>query len=589
MNRTQATNIGDSSDDHGNNTTFPPETASDPKNNQMRNGPLYGFRVNNMDEPQASTQQVALYVDGAAPIIQATNNSLTEVITTHSKRESNYVHHGWSVGAIATVCPWTSSRIYATNRYSPSGTWVTRRTFVQRLRVRVLPQDLAPVQEFEATIKEALSQSTKFEKFRAVHHALDRWGDVVPLEIEFGSSLSLTDLDTLFAQLSATGSYNSLTRLSTIKTANIVRKGASGNTGWDDGAWTTIDVPATEWEPIRVTAVAPTLSLLSDEIQARLANLHNERMAYVPPLTIEPINWPFKMHDGTNNASRTISKIDIRSGDVIVSLSITYLDGVVSHGGGNRGGIEQTFTLTEGEHIVEVLTSADNEWLRAIQFITNKGRCSAIYGKLKGTPVVSRSEGGVLTGFSIIAKQQAHWDYGITGVHGIWRHDLIPVAPKETDVYSDYIGAGNEYGKGFNDRALIGNSSSIYITCVEVRAHGDIHSIEFTYTDAKDPKNRKFKAPRHGGSHGPYYRFDLEKGEHIVSVTGKYSEHWLTQLCFGTNLGRTSDVYGHGAGQPFSTRPPLGEDGKSMRLQYVIGRCEAGLNGVIFVWTPGLP
>ncbi|KEP46788.1 jacalin-like lectin domain protein [Rhizoctonia solani 123E] len=360
--------------------------------------------------------------------------------------------------------------------------------------------------------------------------------------------------------------------------------------GWDEGTWTTMEIPAIGWRPIRIITVAPTLSLLPDDIQTQLADLHNERLSYVPPLTIDPIGWPCIIHDATHHASRTISEVGLRSGGHIVALAITYLDGITWRGGGN-GGNEQTFTLTEGEHIIEMLTCVDDEWLRAIQFITNKGRCSAIYGNLEGTPTISRSEGGVLAGFTISIKLHptVGMGYWMTGVNGIWRHDLIPRAPKENDVYSEYISAKNQHGKGFNDRALIGNSSSIYITCVEIRANDAIHSIEFTYTDAEDDKNRKFKTPRHGGPHAPYYRFELERGEHIVSITGKYGDDWLTQLCFGTNLGRASDVYGRGDGQSFSVRAPLGENGRSMRLQYVIGRCGDGLNAVIFAWTTGLP
>ncbi|KAL5631986.1 hypothetical protein ACGC1H_000120 [Rhizoctonia solani] len=225
---------------------------------------------------------------------------------------------------------------------------MTRRTLVQRLRVRILLQDLAPIPDFEGAIEEAPSRSTRFEKFQAVYHALDCWGDVVPLEIDLGSSLSLTDIEANFAQLSAINPYSSLVHLLAVKTADIGRKGAAGNTGWDDGTWTTIDVQEDKWELIRIIAVAPTLSLLSDDIQTRLADLHNERIAYVPPLTIDPVNWPCKMHDGANDASRTISKVDIRSGNEIISISTTYLDGMTSGGGGNNGGNEHRFTLTEG-------------------------------------------------------------------------------------------------------------------------------------------------------------------------------------------------------------------------------------------------
>ncbi|CAE6397793.1 unnamed protein product, partial [Rhizoctonia solani] len=506
MNAPQLMHVGGTGD---NNAPLPIENERSGYDHILKqNGWLCGFRVDNMDGPRALARQVASYIDGAAPLVEETNDLLTETITTHNQRGSNYVHNGWSAGAIGSTSSWTSSRIYMTNRHNPNGTWITRRILVQRLRVCALLEDLAPVPEFETAIKEALNRPTRFEKFRAVYRALDRWGDVVPLEIDIGYSLSFTDTEGNFVQasfylsLTAGTSNNTPINLSEIKTANIIRKGAIGLT-WDEGTWTTTEelVPTTGWRPIRIIAVAPTLSLLSDGIQTQLTELHNERLYYDPPLTIDPIGWPYIMHDGAYNASRTISRVEISSGDHIVALSVTYLDGATWRGGGTAGN-EQTFALTEGEHIVEMLTCVDNEYLRAIQFITSKGRCSAIYGKLEGTPTISKSEGGVLAGFSISTKKHPEWGFLVTAVNGIWRHDLIPRTPKENDVYSEYIGAKNQHGKGFNDRALIGNSSSIYITCVEIRAQGAIHSIECTYTDAKDIKSRKFKAPRHGGSHG---------------------------------------------------------------------------------------
>ncbi|KAG8747361.1 hypothetical protein FRC11_012413 [Ceratobasidium sp. 423] len=345
MNNSRTSPAGDSVD----NNAPPPESTNNLEENSHilnNNGWLCGFRVDKMDGPQALTRRVASYIDGAAPMIEETNNILTETITAHNKRESNYVHQGWSNGAVATVSPWTSSRIDATNLPNPEGDWVTRRALVTRLRVQVLLEDLVPVPEFVAAIEEALDRPTRFEKFQAVYRALNRWGDVVPLEIEMGSSLSLTDTKANFAQLPATTS-NSLSHLSVITTANMIRKGAASNVEWGDAAWAKLDMPATEWRLIRVIAVVPTLSLLPDDIQTRLANLHDERLSYDPPLAVDQISWPCKMHDDMKSASRTISRVDIRSGDHIVALSVTYLDGVTSQAGGN-GANEQTFVLTEG-------------------------------------------------------------------------------------------------------------------------------------------------------------------------------------------------------------------------------------------------
>ncbi|KAG8739508.1 hypothetical protein FRC11_000689, partial [Ceratobasidium sp. 423] len=52
------------------------------------------------------------------------------------------------------------------------------------------------------------------------------------------------------------------------------------------------------------------------------------------------------MHDGMKSASRTISRVDIHSGNHIAALSVTYLDGVTSRAG-NDGANEQMFALTE--------------------------------------------------------------------------------------------------------------------------------------------------------------------------------------------------------------------------------------------------
>ncbi|CAE6448413.1 unnamed protein product [Rhizoctonia solani] len=441
---------------------------------------LCGFRVDDMDGPQVSARQVASYADGATPFIQDMNSVSTEVITTENQRTANYVHQGWSIGAIATISPWTSSRIDAANRHNAEGAWVTRRTLVTRLKVQVLLQDLAPAPEFVAAIEAALGLPTRFERFQGVYLALSRWGDVVPLGLEIGSSLALTDTETNLTQISATTSYNSFTYLSTIGTANIVRKGGASNAGWDDGAWTTVDVPATEWRPIRIITVAPTVCLLTNDIQARLTELYDDRLLCLQPLIVNPLGWEWETCDDTDNASRTISKVEVHSSGYIIGLSVHYLDGVVSRAG-REAANKHTFKLTNGEHIVEVLTCTDGEWLRGMQFITSKGRCSVICGTLDGIPIVSRSKGGILAGFLTASKKHPQWEYLMTSAGGIWRYDLVPKIPKQDDVYSDYYGARNLPGTNFNDRPLIGNSGSMYISNVAIQAGAHIDGIQVSY------------------------------------------------------------------------------------------------------------
>ncbi|ELU37441.1 Jacalin domain-containing protein [Rhizoctonia solani AG-1 IA] len=406
---------------------------------------------------------------------------------------------------------------------------MTRRTLARRLRVQVMVEDLSPVPEFARAIIEALEKPSLYERFQAVYQVLSRWGDVIPLEMEMGFSLSLTDQEAYFNQ-------------------------GLNNAGWNDGTWTSIDFPAIEWRPIKILAVAPTFSLFTDDIKTRLADLHNAQLSYCPLLTVDPINWHCTIHHDTINASKTVSKVGIRCGNHIIALSITYLDGTTLRAGGN-GNVEHLFTLTNGEYIVEMLTSTHVGWLHGIQFITNKGRCSAIYGWLEGIPNISRSEGGALAGLLVSTKEHNQHGRLVTGVNV--SIVVCGATPKENDVYSEYFGGTVQHGKGFNDRSILGDSNSIYISSVEVRGLEDIHSIEFTYTDPRNGKDCKVKTPRHGGSHGPCYRFDLEHGEHIVSIGGKYNDHYIRQLYFGTNLGGPNErrVWHRGRSTILRTRP----------------------------------
>ncbi|CCO37397.1 hypothetical protein BN14_11553 [Rhizoctonia solani AG-1 IB] len=508
------------SDASDNSISLPPEVNSSGEYDKTlrNNGWLHGFRVDNMDGPQVVGLQVASYADGAVPYIEEKNDTFVEMVNTYTKRGSNYVHHD------------------VKNRHNAPGAWVTRRTIVSRLRVQILPEDLTAMSDFQLAIEEALKRPTRFEQFHGVYRALSRWGDVVPLDIEMGYSLSLTDTEANFSRLPPGTLDYSLTHLPMINTANITRKGATSYMGWSETS-TMIDVPAIEWRLIKVIEVMPTIKLLPNELQAQLTNIYAERLTYVPPLTIAPISDLCKLNDDTVNASKNIWRVEIRGASHIIGLSVHYFDGVISRGG-RDGGNHHMFTLTEGEYIIEMLTCADGEWLRGMQFITNMGRCSVIYGSLEGVPVISRSKGGILVGLTTSTKKHPEWDYLVTSVNGIWRRDFIRSVPKEDDVYSDYFGARTESGTGFNDRALIGNSSSMQVSGVEIWSGVDIDGI---------------------------------------------------QLCFGTNRGRTSDICGGGTGRSFSTSAPMDKLGRYYRLQYILGKCDnSRLNGVMFAWTPDL-
>ncbi|CUA68625.1 hypothetical protein RSOLAG22IIIB_08004 [Rhizoctonia solani] len=364
-------------------------------------------------------------------------------------------------------------------------------------------------------------------------------------------------------------------------------KGADLDLDYD--RWTSLDDQTDRWERITVNRVVPTIALLNSDLQGRLSELYAQRLSYVPLKGVGPIRWGIRTYDDNEHASRIISAVKIRSSDLIELLSNTYSDGVTSsnHGGGGHVGTEYEFVLGVGEHIAEMLIWTEGEWLHGLQFITTIGRFSPQYGAHFGVPTIAKCKGGILVGFLSHTKLHPSWKEMFSGVQGIWRRDLVPRVPREDDVYSEYYGDKSRSGRPFNDRVVVGNSKFVYILSIEVGWGDLIDSIQLTYIDKEDGQELKLSAERHGGPGGRTCRFMLEDGEHIVTVSGRHKADCITQLCFGTNRGRTSEVLGGGAGDPFSSLAPRDKDGNYFRLQYICGKSNEGaLTGVIFVWTP---
>ncbi|CUA73195.1 hypothetical protein RSOLAG22IIIB_05198 [Rhizoctonia solani] len=586
----------DGDTDSDNNAPLPPEFANNQggssNDNILRSAKwLRGFRVDDVYEPRISIHQVASCVDGAALLIEELGGVSTEVITTSTKRESNYVHRGWSIGAVGTISPWTSSRIAANNQYNAEGTWHTRITRARRFKVQTLLESLAPVPDFEAAIEEALTQPTTFEKFQGVYRALARWGDVLPLEIEMGFSLALTDTEPDRIQLpeGIDRNYNNIAWLSTFKAAGVTI--SRDDLRWNDANWTTTEIPDHQWQVITIGKVVPTIDLLPGELRTQLSELYMQRLSYFPAYGIGRIRNCHRTYDDNQHASKTISSITVRSSDYIELLSIVYCDGTTSsrHGGGGHVGTEYKFSLATGEHITEMLTWTDGSWLFGLQFVTNMGRCSPQYGAHRDLPSVARSKGGVLVGFLSHTNQHSTYKEMFSGVQGIWRHDLLSKVPKEDDAYSEYFGdthsSWHEYA--FNDRMVVGNSKSIFISCVKIRSGDGIDSIQLVYNENKDGQEINSTSLQHGGPGGIPHQFMLEDGEHIVTVSGRYGDQRITQLCFATNRGRTSGVYGDGKGQSFSAFAPRDKAGNYFRLQYICGKnSDTSLTGIMFAWTP---
>jgi hypothetical protein len=139
---------------------------------------LFGVRVDGTDGPKRSMRPVARRKpEGSYVPVETMSDIITEEITAKNEREANYAHHGWSLVATAAIPPWTSSRM-TNNNLKPLNReelWITKRFMLRRLAFELLVEDLEPVPEFEADVKNALAKSSNYEKFHAFYRVLHIW------------------------------------------------------------------------------------------------------------------------------------------------------------------------------------------------------------------------------------------------------------------------------------------------------------------------------------------------------------------------------------------------------------------------------
>ncbi|CAE7157637.1 unnamed protein product [Rhizoctonia solani] len=513
---------------------FAPTSLKDfhDKDTLLRNiGYLCGIRVDSNAGPQSLARQVAKFVGDEPPLIQEMNDFLTETITTKTEREANYIHHGWSVDAASTISPWISSRIVAKSQRNADGTWLTRRTLVHRFRLRISSEDLAPAPGFEIEIEAALKKPTIFQQPEAVYRALNKWGDVVPLEVEMGASLVFTDLETNMTKLPTTATWNETHYLSAIRTARMSRQEGTDPSYWEEGMWPKRTTPPLHWRQTRIREVIPTTAILSTKLRDQLSQLYAQRLSYTPIITRG--DGTCSTHDDTSHASQIISSIAIyATGDVRI-IKISYADKVSQskHEGSEKGGYWHEFVLTDGEYITEMLIW-QGDWVYGLQFVTNFGRCSPTIGGSWNKPTIAKNKGGVLVGIVSLIKPHQELGCLFRDIQGIWRHDILDKVPKEEDISSEYFGF--KKGMAFNDRAVVRNSN-IAISKIRVGCGDVIDSLQLVYIENASQAQNEYQTELHGGLGGSKKEFVLEPGEHIIKVSGKYDDAQITQIGFETN------------------------------------------------------
>ncbi|KAG8733072.1 hypothetical protein FRC11_008907 [Ceratobasidium sp. 423] len=547
----------------------------------LRNiGLLCGIRVDDNDGPQSLMRRVTKYVGVEPPFVEEICDFLTETITTKSERGTNYIHSGWSIDAASTVNPWILSRIAANNQRNEDGTWLTRRTLIQRFRVRVSPEDLVPVPGFKAEIESALKKPSIFQRFEAVYRVLRDWSVIsyamqvwtfnrttdLAGEFEMGVSWVLTDLESNMSQLPAVATWTDAHHLTTVRTARTTRQVG------------VISISKNDTKTHHRSNVRTVRIVYTGKMAYGLKRLlYFQRLSYIPVVIIGPDETYSSVgrRDDTPQASRKVSSVIVDDSPFMRSVACVYLD----KGSLSRQEISEMnifggeFVLAEGEYITEMLIWRDDGVVEGLQFVTNLGRCSRHFGRSSGTPTVARSKGGVLVGV-VSADRSGGYVTRVAILQGIWRHDVVEKVPKEDDVFSDYFGSKDK-GRPFNDRVVVRNSD-MAISKIDVGCGAIIDSLKLTYIDNSGQGCNEYQTERHGGPGGGKGQFVLEAGEHITSVSGKYTDERIIQLSFVTNKGRTSEVFAQGKSpgesHSFSVSSPKDQGGKRMRLQYICGK-----------------
>ncbi|CAE6484447.1 unnamed protein product [Rhizoctonia solani] len=546
-------------------------------------GYLFGVRIDSNDGPRSSPRQVARHTTGLSHRIQETNNIDSEVITTDSVRDTNYVHKGWSLSALSGVSPWTISRIARNNQAIPTSRSITKYVVVQKLRVDLSTDDIAPVPELEEEFRVALGQPTLFEKSQAVYRVFEHWGDVIPMVFDIGVSLAVTDSEEVAKKYLTKQSYLGLQQLSISASARASTQGGDPTalqTEDNIRTWLRKSVPICQWEQVRIVGALPLTSILNNELQYELTELHQSLTTYCPTIT-NAITSDGASFDGSSHAFKTITNVSIFSdGYHIKALSVKYTTETtpVKYGGGQKP--NNQFDLALGEHITDMILWKDSKGVCGIQMNTSKGKTSTHFGSDGGSPTIMRSAGGCLAGFSGIFQADKLHD-----LQTIWRHNVQGSGLGGDREFSQYYGGVG--GTPFSDWPFVRHSDSARIQSVQVKCGTYIDGIQISYADT-GPRGRGLvskQANYHGGSGGKECSFDLESNEHIVAVLGRYNKY-IVQLCFVTNRGRTSDIFGGGDGQDFRCQAPKTSDGRATRLHYICGKSGDWLNGILLIWSP---
>ncbi|THU90298.1 mannose-binding lectin [Dendrothele bispora CBS 962.96] len=286
--------------------------------------------------------------------------------------------------------------------------------------------------------------------------------------------------------------------------------------------------------------------------------------------------------DGTHSISgATLQEIRVWSGEYVNAIELKYnFRGNTFTTGryGGQGGILNTFELAAGEFVVKIEGHA-GWYIDHLRFTTNTGRQSKRFGGRRGKPFLwspPQDIGAVGLGWFSGASGDYvdsltpyfisySTDYNVPSMFVclsmlvlVLTHGLkIEGHQKIMNIKTAWIGqsAGTDTGPGIpfdGSHSVVG--ARLQEICLWTK--DSITAIQLIYT----VHGQTFTTGRHGSGHiGTLKTFTLGLGEVIVKIDGR-SSSCINQLCFTTNTGRRSQIYGGSGGMPFVWLCPVSFD-----------------------------
>ncbi len=292
--------------------------------------------------------------------------------------------------------------------------------------------------------------------------------------------------------------------------------------------------------------------------------------------------------DSLPSPGARIIEVRIHSAERVHSVQMIYLlpfgrtiDGLRR---GGPGGREQIFRLENDEYVVG-LSGRCGEGIDSIRIHTNS-RVSQLYGGRGGDRdySVSVPAGSQAIGFT--GRAGDYLDaiglaYGLSSLSTARREIYPPPGRGELRQQAGQtVLAGGGGGKSFVDNPPQGAR----ITEVRVWAGDTVDAIQVIYLL---PDGRPADGTKHGGSGGRSARFQLDRDEYIISISGRYGDT-IDSIRIHTNRRSSEQFGGRGGDRDYRLEVPANQEavglaGRSGDLLDAIGLIYAPAAGSRFI------